>query len=547
MSTFLKRLEWFSADEPEVQVPSLSPLLDVIEFRARKSIEIKNNILNITLKNKNAKYVGTSGDILFREGDKIKAYGVLSDDGDDVEGTWWDSDNFFGDYILREFDQTSTADKHRIKLTCVDNAYILFNRVFNNQYGFESNEYWTSPGIFRSVTRLNSENENGQYLGTDQDAAVRFDIDARFVSEGGSITDYREDVSTLLNGVLSDSATTITVDDTSAFKDSGTLVIGSEHIYYGGKTSTTFTDCVRGIDDTLAEAQADNTEVYQGFPPIFLSKIWKPTYEWLQDIGQSQYTNYGDETITGGDLFFERAFVLWMDSDNEIHWIPANDTVDTTLEVGSDPLYEVSLKKSVFDAVNMVIYNVGEDMYGAGVLWYYFNPNTEVSTLKMRYQPMIELTDTLLNIEYADGASTDATYAAPGTGDSNRVFPSSYPISNWTFKQLSNNFRTQVLNESARTTLSNDSDFNNSLREAAQWLGRAESISITQALSGLRYRGRITTRGAMYNPGDVIQITDANTGVPQRKVRVLDVTFNCSKGQFSTSLEVEEDEQTVSS
>ncbi len=39
--------------------------------------------------------------------------------------------------------------------------------------------------------------------------------------------------------------TTITVDDTSGFADSGTLLIGSELITYTGKTATTFTGCTR--------------------------------------------------------------------------------------------------------------------------------------------------------------------------------------------------------------------------------------------------------------------------------------------------------------
>ena len=55
-----------------------------------------------------------------------------------------------------------------------------------------------------------------------------------------------------LNGALTDSATTITVDSTSVFPSSGTIQIGSEKINYTNTTSTTFTGCDRGASGTTA-------------------------------------------------------------------------------------------------------------------------------------------------------------------------------------------------------------------------------------------------------------------------------------------------------
>lgn len=51
------------------------------------------------------------------------------------------------------------------------------------------------------------------------------------------------DVSTQLNGALSAGATSITVDSTQGFPESGTVGIDSMKILYTGKTSTTFTGC----------------------------------------------------------------------------------------------------------------------------------------------------------------------------------------------------------------------------------------------------------------------------------------------------------------
>jgi len=539
---FLKRIEWNSVDDITNPVVGLSPMNDVKAITARKGTDVKNNIMTVTLKNPDSKYVG-SGVIRFQEEDSLKLYLKLTDDAADIGGTWYDSSNFVGAYFLEEYQHTSTLNKHEIKLTCVDRAYILFNKVFTKTYGVASNDYWTSPGIMRNVARLNTFTENtNEFIGTDNDAGVYFNTESKFVSQGGNITDFRADTNTQLDGALTDSATTITVDSTAGFKStSGTLVIGSEHIYYTTATSTTFTGCVRAIDDTVAAAALDNATVYQGFPIVDITKVWKPLYEWLQELGTTQFTNYEDETATGSALKYSRAFLLWVDKDNSINWYPADQTVDITLTVGSDEIYELSLEKSVFDSVNMVIYNIGEDMYGVGAIWYYFNENSEVSTLKMRYQPMTELIDTILNKEYE---LNSGDFPSASVGDSNRRFPTSYNyVPN--FLPDTNRWLVEVENEPPITEVSTDNEFNEALRKAAFYRGRAEAKMITSLLSGLRYRGTVTLRGTHINPGDLISVTDSYTGLETQKLRVIDVSQNVSPTQWSTTLTVEEDEQTI--
>lgn len=65
----------------------------------------------------------------------------------------------------------------------------------------------------------------------------------------------------LLNGAITDSATTITVDDTTGFSSTGTIRIESEDITYTGKTATTFTGCTRGANATTPAAHSDNVRV----------------------------------------------------------------------------------------------------------------------------------------------------------------------------------------------------------------------------------------------------------------------------------------------
>jgi len=80
---------------------------------------------------------------------------------------------------------------------------------------------------------------------------------------------YRStDASNTLSGVLAQAATTVTVDSTTGFSDTGTIIIDSEQISYTGKTTTTFTGCTRGANSTLDVEHLDSTAVYQMWTSI---------------------------------------------------------------------------------------------------------------------------------------------------------------------------------------------------------------------------------------------------------------------------------------
>lgn len=66
---------------------------------------------------------------------------------------------------------------------------------------------------------------------------------------------------TTLSGNLTDSATSIVVVSTSTFSQTGLIAIGNELITYTGKTSTTFTGCVRGYDGTTPAAHLNGARV----------------------------------------------------------------------------------------------------------------------------------------------------------------------------------------------------------------------------------------------------------------------------------------------
>jgi len=104
-------------------------------------------------------------------------------------------------------------------------------------------------------------------------------------------------VSDTLDGGISDSDTSITVDDISGFETNGTITIGSEEITYTGKTGNNFTGCTRGANSTSAAAHLDGATVTR-------TKKW---YDITRDSGAGgAYSTTSTEnwtaTVIGGVL-----------------------------------------------------------------------------------------------------------------------------------------------------------------------------------------------------------------------------------------------------
>jgi len=67
---------------------------------------------------------------------------------------------------------------------------------------------------------------------------------------------------TKLTAALTEVGTTVTVQSTEGWRTADYMWIGDEKIRYNGRTGTTFTNCVRGYDNTDAEAHAIGMRVY---------------------------------------------------------------------------------------------------------------------------------------------------------------------------------------------------------------------------------------------------------------------------------------------
>ena len=70
--------------------------------------------------------------------------------------------------------------------------------------------------------------------------------------------DFKESA---LDGALTATATTITIDSTNGFPEQGRIKINQEEIFYTAKNATDFLNCVRGARGTQAVAHSDNDAV----------------------------------------------------------------------------------------------------------------------------------------------------------------------------------------------------------------------------------------------------------------------------------------------
>jgi len=79
----------------------------------------------------------------------------------------------------------------------------------------------------------------------------------------GSINDPEGNTwaTTTLNGGINTTATSIILTDASSFPSAGMIKIGSEFVYYTGKSTNTLTGCQRQFFDTAAESHLDTATI----------------------------------------------------------------------------------------------------------------------------------------------------------------------------------------------------------------------------------------------------------------------------------------------
>lgn len=270
---------------------------------------------------------------------------------------------------------------------------------------------------------------------------------------------------------------------------------------------------------------------------LSISKVFKPVRDWIQDLSSTERTNT-DSEITGLAVV-KRPYIFYIDENNEAHWeYPGTTSADyemtigATGVVGSDTVHHIihghSLTKSVFDIVNMVIFNAGDDFVGNGILDYFYDPTTKSPTLKPVYKPMTEITKDWKQKEIIRGLDAGDYTLNNDTGTlirDGRKYDASYSF-------------TPIWSSS---NVANDTALNTSLRTKAVEDAKTRARAITTRTANPRWKGKISVRGYKYQVGNLIKFNNSLHGIIDAEVRITDVQHTVNDKGWFTTLSVEED------
>lgn len=484
MSILLKKVIWYRVSNPTVAIP----ITDSIDMNVGRGLDIKNNILILRLKNPsisfnsdgdiNHRYVDTEGNIKFEEQDQIKVYLKYTDNMADVESDVWDPNSLTepsasdlkGVYYVIEFNVEQNIKGAPIKLKCADKCYILFSKLLARP--FLESEGLNAPHILQKVVRFSCQNQDGVYFGTGEDAGAIYDIDAKLVSEGGFIQDTRK--STTEKG--------------------------------GANAVTTF-------------------------PTISMAKVWKPVYEWVNELSQIENLNTAAELV--GDVVYGRPFLYYVDEENRFHWFETDDTVaeGNTITIGTTTgIYGYKLDKKVFDTINFIIYRGGSNLYGKGTLNYFVEETSNIKTLRMRVIAMTDIALQLIKTEIDLG---------------NLILDNTQTV----FTYEGNNYKADAYGFTtgwgADSTAFDDDAYNDSLETQIFKEGEIRARSLTKGLAHARYKGSISRKGTIQTVGALLNVTNRNTGQVSELIRVMDVRDTVNKKGWVTDMEMEQDQKAI--
>ena len=183
-----------------------------------------------------------------------------------------------------------------------------FNHASNNSVLVPGTSRYTVPTSTKHIDYNTARIKRNTDLTTSGGSLAKLDYNEYINKEFANQEDEVD--ATTLNGNLTDSATTITVASTTGFATTGVLFILGEQVIYTGLTSTTFTGCTRGSNDTTAAAHASGVQVASftnGGVPQFIVRTLDNNYL-LYPLPDKQYTlafdffTFPDDLTAHGDI-----------------------------------------------------------------------------------------------------------------------------------------------------------------------------------------------------------------------------------------------------
>lgn len=274
------------------------------------------------------------------------------------------------------------------------------------------------------------------------------------------------------------------------------------------------------------------------FPIVPMAKVYKPIYEWIDDLSTLESTNNFDgrdtslPTDSEDNPVQKRKMRYFVDKDNNFRWFYPDNDIDYTIAIGSvlevkDDVKNYSLRKSTFDVVNFVIYNGGIDLYGAGTLNYYFDETTSSKQLLSKYKAYNEVAIILIREEIRAGNLVENT-SGSFTHQGNRYNAKAYGGGGFTTRW--------------GATVTDDDSYNTALRTEIDKRCKSRARSLCARRSSPRWKGSITIKGRNFIPGELINLTSRVHGINSVDVRINSLTHTINRNGWFTNVEVEEDD-----
>lgn len=185
------------------------------------------------------------------------------------------------------------------------------------------------------------------------------------------------------NVLLDPVSTTINVDDTTGFSATGTILINAELITYTGITSTSFTGCSRGTNQSMAAYHAEDTVANPA--PIIVYQVtslegttgWGEAANVTFGVGQQMRLwtndNYGEDLLIaprGGDIYY------WA---NNTATFPRAVTLASLAGPTLGPFVPNATNQIVVSDVNRFVIAMGANPYDQ------FDANTDFDPLLVRW------------------------------------------------------------------------------------------------------------------------------------------------------------------
>lgn len=474
MTFLLVELRW--SRNNEITGESFDILLtDWTRISLKKGLDAKSNTLEVTLKNGVNrvaedgstllhKYVTDSTNFAFEQNDVLTLRAKRATEGDAV----LTEDDVLTVADVIEWEYSLEAKRSTVRVKAVDKTFNLLNSLVARSYTLDDG--LTSADIIRELVQE--------------------------VSDLG--------------------------DGTGTFGIATTLQ--TEGTYEAQRTSATPGIQTKRIDDS-------------DFPVTSIAKVYKPVYEWIDELSELENTNDFNNRNGGGAEEQDnppqnRKMRYYVDKDSNFRWFYPDDSVDYTIAIGTvsaqqEDVVGYKLRKSVFDVVNFVIFNSGQDLFGSGTLFYYYDETSDSAKLSPKYKAYNEISRDVIQQEINNGNLVEAASGA-FTFQGNRYDASGYNITT-----------------SWGDVVSDDAEYNDSLRNEAIRRGTSRAQAFTRKRGSPRLKGTIDIKGFNFVAGEVINLTSVPHGIGGRLVRINDITHNITKGGWLSSVSVEEDEPKV--